>query len=711
MELDLENFILTKGEKFKMSDLKSVEKARFYLGEGDYQAALANITQALLISPKKFECLKVFGNCLGQMGHVRGMLSVTETNLVHNPHLLPAYLLHVEALIKNHLRERAITVLLDATIRFKDNNTDLQIISEVFWELSENKFSVLLDYKMVQNGFLKEEALLKVIFRLMKAKKLSPIIDQLICLGGLNDTSPTSQLSIAEGLLHLRSPKNAIEILDKIDVHLVDVYQRNISCLLKAQAYLLIGDAISAQRELGLVLFEKLNSDDVKGEYYYLNANSCRLLGRLHDAEHFFNSAIRYVDLSVNGKLEYISTLKELKKFTLASKYLQKTNIENNQECLLRGDLFEKSSFAQLNKPKFYIDSSHDYYFKSPNTDVFDHFEQSVEERLVIVKNLISKQGLTENEKLSHISNLGKSYAVYGDWEKAFQCWEFSCVEIRKKLKFNVNLFCDRFFSSHTPSLAVPNPDPELTSGDDIVFLFGLPETGINKITQIFSFNHSARILSESESASLILNDFLNNLTINIQNFADSETILKEFLEVQNRLQQFFTKKMAHKTIIIDNIGWDLSAVMILRTIFPKATFCTSNRDMRETRVSLFSNIYPRGNLYSYSLFELDKVLMAYQRSYNYLKSILSSCLVVINYNDINADGICLIKKKRLFAKDKSGSKHSEKISWLLSNELDLRSSVSKDNFWDSFDWNSLNGCKLVEPQQELEVSYFSNHV
>ena len=168
--------------------------------------------------------------------------------------------------------------------------------------------------------------------------------------------------------------------------------------------------------------------------------------------------------------------------------------------------------------------------------------------------------------------------------------------------------------------------------GEQFIFLFGLPETGLEEIRGVLKAAN-ASVLSQTQSLSQRLRRIYNRYKVlELQEEYFRSKINDAILEEITKFENFIEVGQRRHTITMDFVGLDLTLIARLANYFPKATFLTTNRGRLETKIAMFSELYDEGNNFTYDLDNLEIIYSKYKNNFNIVKKIIEERLIEIDY-------------------------------------------------------------------------------
>jgi len=635
MRIDLDHFIEKNWEEYGVKYTPFLEKANKLIGEGRLMKALPSLCAALVLAPRNFSTINSLASFFTLAERYNLTAITTEHNLSLHNNLLEAHFSHFSALIRNNERNRAAKCLIAAAEAFADQPESLLKISENLFLVGYGVNSAKIDYGLINKFKLTEIQYIQVFSRLLIENRILPVIDEISEHCQKDKYSDRVRIVIAEANMKLSNIDIVKKILRCVDQSQLDQGIKNSLLLLNAEAELKSYRPQESIKFLRKIKLQSLKEKDQKFAWFKIIGTAYRHLGKLELAK------------SANEQMIKISNERTLKKIGSGNNYIE------NEES------------------KYQLDEPFDIF--SPN--VYQNCVTLVQHNNIQIKDLkavVSFGGLYEAESIQSIYNLGKLFAVHGSLKDALACWEFGGQQVKRKINIDIGSIIRHFltpFKLKNPIASTLNNEIETP-----IFLFGLPETGIQHLINRLEYSRAYVVTNFEDGCSGVITEFfqrLENSTIDRDNI-DEETD-KLVVELRKDLMNNIAYKSDDGELLFDFLGYDLRTISLISAIFPEAIFLTVDRDPVETVAKMFSTLYKEAHAFSYDLGELIKFQAVYTEQLHILEKKSNAKFIKLKYQDVLCGGATL---ENAILKSIS----CEKFSSLSNEKKDLIQSTFKSS-------------------------------
>ena len=713
MKFNFDEYIKTGGREYLPNIPELQKKAKQYLINGDTKNALLKIIQCLLMGPKKFRSLMLLTEFFDRIKIPRFALVTAEYNYEVNPNIFEVHVDYIKYLVSNHRRDKAEEILMKSALQFRKNKQNLIFLANTAWQLESTTIAAGLEYCLLQGHTLKENEIIRIVDKLLAKKALTPTWRTLVSLSQGTYTALPANIALAEALLAIGKVSDAQKALDRISNRMNDDKSVNTKFLLLeasiSNANLLPKKTISCLDKIDPKL---LNNKQISAEYFRLYAHAFRLTGRLDDSRTMFDKAIQSGDILKSTEKAISTVLDEINHNQRIISNFSENSMNDKQRSStkahgskVRFDYSEKrNNEAQGNK----LEKLTPNIF---NMDTSDYANPEIE--ITKLKDLIKTAALSKSEKISSIFKLGHLFGCCERWTEAFECWQTGGFLFTNHQNFNVDLFVTRFLE--VKKLNLENKNDLLNQykfkGEQFIFLFGLPETGLEEIRGVLKAAN-ASVLSQTQSLSQRLRRIYNRYKVlELQEKYFRSKINDAILEEITKFENFIEVGQRRHTITMDFVGLDLTLIARLANYFPKATFLTTNRGRLETKIAMFSELYEEGNNFTYDLDNLEIIYSKYRNNFNIVKKIIEERLIEIDYSWLLDGQEVLIRKlskklsqPHLIAEAQS---HLSKFVTALDTPFEYQFNLSRNYNYKSMQrYFNQNKFEMTQ-QNRLDVSAF----
>ena len=171
-----------------------------------------------------------------------------------------------------------------------------------------------------------------------------------------------------------------------------------------------------------------------------------------------------------------------------------------------------------------------------------------------------------------------------------------------------------------------------------LIFILGLPRTGTTLIHQIISSHPKVRGVGESNvlHAYFLPNikkeNFINNI---FQGNELNEKFISELSLSLGKNYDYFSKDK----IILDKSPFNFFWIGFIKIIFPNAKIIHMNRDIKDTAVSIYNNLFGGIKMdWTYSQKNIVKYVQIYKEIMSFWKEKIPNYIYDLNYEDLVND-------------------------------------------------------------------------
>ncbi len=276
-------------------------------------------------------------------------------------------------------------------------------------------------------------------------------------------------------------------------------------------------------------------------------------------------------------------------------------------------------------------------YWSLANLKTFrfeDHEIEAMEQQLL-------QDELDEAATVAFSFALGKAYEDRGDFQRAFDNYERGNEKKRMLVNYDpikaeisndriVDVFTKEFFAERK----------EIGHSDDApILVVGLPRSGSTLIEQILASHSKIEGTAELSDLSLIASATGHNRTDGIK-YPQTMLELKS-QDFEDLGKEYIEKTMHHRTgtpYFIDKMPNNFPAIGFLHAVLPNAKVIDARRHPLDSCFGTFKQLFAKGQVFSYDLFDLAHYYNQYQRMIDHWDDVLPGKVLQMNYEDVVAD-------------------------------------------------------------------------
>ena len=253
------------------------------------------------------------------------------------------------------------------------------------------------------------------------------------------------------------------------------------------------------------------------------------------------------------------------------------------------------------------------------------------------MKGLLSQSQQTDQNNIYLYYALGKELEDLGEWKDAFEYYEKAGAAVLKTTNYTVDTdtnTIDTITRLCTKEWLEENGESSVTSlhANVPVFIVGLPRTGTTLIERVLASHNSI----ESADETLFFPSALNH-EVGINRFTDVDagmierSIDSNLNSVANRYLEMVQYRLEGKPFFIDKYPFNFLLLGFIAKAFPTAKIIHLNRHPMDACFAMFKQSYFK---YSYSLDDLGKYYVAYDKLKKHWRDVLGDRIINVSYEE-----------------------------------------------------------------------------
>ncbi len=239
---------------------------------------------------------------------------------------------------------------------------------------------------------------------------------------------------------------------------------------------------------------------------------------------------------------------------------------------------------------------------------------------------------------------LGKELEDLGKWKESFQYYKSGGDAVTDVAAYNVaddiSLIekikdaCNNHWISD--SRPITNNKPPNASP---IFIVGLPRTGTTLTERIISSHSQVETLGETLFLQMVLRRESGVQSIEAMNTAIIESVAKIPPElIANGYMDSISYRLGGKPFFIDKLPLNFLYLGFIAKAWPNARIVHLKRNPMDACFSMFKQVFTWAYKFSYSLENLGKYYVAYDRLSKHWKNVLGDRLIEVEYEKLVAD-------------------------------------------------------------------------
>ena len=275
----------------------------------------------------------------------------------------------------------------------------------------------------------------------------------------------------------------------------------------------------------------------------------------------------------------------------------------------------------------------------------YTKYKDENEEHLRVMEKL-SKEDLTEEQKVDLFYALGKAYEDLKDYKRSFEYLDKANFIKRKTVNYEIRNE-ERVFNSIIKVFDKIdfNEFKKIPNQKKIIFIVGMPRSGTTLTEQIIAAHNEVIGAGELIYLQSIINkDFFVELNLNKQK------IIEEGLSEENIIEESYLKLIDlhrfNSKIITDKAPQNFRWIGFMKIFFPNCKIIHCSRDAKDNCLSIFKNAFASPEMeWSHSQKDIGEYYNLYTKLMNYWKKKLPDFIYDAKYENIVSNPEEEIKK------------------------------------------------------------------
>ena len=246
-----------------------------------------------------------------------------------------------------------------------------------------------------------------------------------------------------------------------------------------------------------------------------------------------------------------------------------------------------------------------------------------------------------EDSEISFSFALGKAYEDRKNFKKAFEFYARGNDRKRPKVSYDPTQFQrmnDRIIDVFTPAFFAEH-DGQGCQDDSAIFIVGLPRSGSTLLEQILASHADVEGTAE-------LPYLMRVATETGLNRVDGIQYPEYMLELQPHHitglgEEYIEGTVNHRTgarYFTDKMPNNFPSIGFLQTILPNAKVIDARRHPLDSCLGTFKQLFARGQVFSYDLYELAHYYIQYVRMMDHWEKVLPGKVLTVQYEDVVED-------------------------------------------------------------------------
>ena len=619
MHINLDTLIREERNPYKPEDHLEKLSAYQLLQSGDIEAAMANLSKCLLVSPLSFGTLRVLKDMAIAHGNLTAANVVSEINYEQNSEIFFTFTDHLETLINCGKSKQAIELIKRDYLKY-DSPQSLVNLSQILIDSGVRQFASTLLLRALGKQECDDKTFFQCVEKLILVKELKRVqikfeeigdiscwsIDRIICTAGIF-------------LLNIK-PDLAENILLEVSERNLSEKQKDLYYFQLAKIYSLYG-----RPEICIGFTDQIShfiekDTDFFVEVTLLKAQCHRLLGNRESAVNYLSKLLKNPAVP-NNVISQVEA-QERHQSDWDVKYLgESTDFKNNNSSNHKSELDRTTvgpasglNVKTLNIPSLVISPC------DPETQVYE------------VLKLYENDELTDGEYVAYLFKLGHLFLLLGKGELAKQVFRFSNDIARRFIKdSDVEKYKENFDLSfyvntillHDNTYTQPLSNVSLRPSGPTIFV-GVPEDPIEKLFSKVTANFAHKV-HDVTSFNL---DLIDEFSLSFRNLVRNGASLSAFescvVQYRNNFFNFHGPIFEANLIPVVFLGYNLHSVAACSLLFPKLVVIHEELDHGKNAELMFCNLYSWGKEFSYTQNELRNFLRSYDEALEEIKGLKS---------------------------------------------------------------------------------------
>lgn len=279
-------------------------------------------------------------------------------------------------------------------------------------------------------------------------------------------------------------------------------------------------------------------------------------------------------------------------------------------------------------------------YWSLANLKTF-RFEDAEVEEMNRQLARVSTTTAGEDSEIAFSFALGKAFEDRKNYKKAFEYYLRGNAKKRLKVSYDpiefqrtndriIDVFTEDFFKQHAK---------QGFEDDSAILIVGMPRSGSTLLEQILASHSQVEGTSE-------LHYLLRLAAETGLNRGDGVKYPECMLElrphqIEGLGREYIEHTMKHRTgarYFTDKMPNNFTGIGFLHTILPNAKVIDARRHPLDSCLGTFKQLFARGQVFSYDLYDLAHYYIEYARMMNHWNRVLPGKILTINYEDVVGD-------------------------------------------------------------------------
>lgn len=424
-----------------------------------------------------------------------------------------------------------------------------------------------------------------------------------------------------------------------------------------------------------------LNIDSNNAEGFFLAGIVERVAGRLSNAIRYFEAALQADSQRYDAAVELANQYSRSRRNGHAANLLEKY-----QDLLSASSVYSDlagSVYSDIGMPERAYPLYKQAVELQPNVDLFQAnlascsvFIGKIDEAKVIYESLLKRfpnhqrnhyqlSRLTKAKNDKHVAQMlanlpssqdkpernifmyfaiAKELEDLGRWKEAFAYYKKGSDAVCSVAKHDVGediALIDKVIAQCTSDW-IERPSPSYEGDIQPLFIVGLPRTGTTLCERIISNHSCVETLGETLFFQMVLKKH--------SGVQDSQDMTLEMLDglvdanyqaIAEEYVEHVKYRLSDNPLFIDKLPFNVLYLGHFAKAFPKAKIVYLHRHPMDACFAMYKQVFTWAYKYSYSLEDLGRYYLAFNRLIAHWREVLGDRLIVVNYEDLvsNTDG------------------------------------------------------------------------
>lgn len=242
---------------------------------------------------------------------------------------------------------------------------------------------------------------------------------------------------------------------------------------------------------------------------------------------------------------------------------------------------------------------------------------------------------------------LGKEYEDLGNWQKAFEFYKKGGDAVTSVANYNCDEdieiidtiidYCNKSWLQNNSELN--KTEVVSTDTSQPIFIVGLPRTGTTLCERIISNHSMVETLGETLFFQMALRKESQIQSVQPMNKAMLQALVNvEPAKIAESYRSAVQYRLTDHPFFIDKLPFNILYLGFFAKAFPKAKIVYLHRNPMDACFAMYKQVFTWAYKFSYSLDDLGKYYIAYNRLIEHWKATIGERLVQVNYEDLVAD-------------------------------------------------------------------------